>query len=279
MARYKINKTFEVARVGEWNGTKITPEMLQEVERNNKSAKSPIIRGHVNYPAGSEAEGYIENPRVNGDRLLFDAVLYDDLAKDFESEKFINHSVEIKPYTSIGAFVPALALLGAEAPGMKGLQVFNEKEETILHFNEKINQEVNMDFEKELSLVKTELEKGYNEKLEAEKLSFAEYKENAEKKLKEANEKIAELTGKIDEQKKATFAEMADQKVKELPEADQKAKKEKLMKFSEKCETVEEFKEYLSEVNYKSTKVELPADEPLKFSEESEINEFNSPAR
>ena len=118
--RFKISNRVEVAKVGTWNNFPMTAEILQEAAINS-DIKVPIRRGHVDIKAGEPAEGYLTNLGFNGNALEADRVLFDSLAEDWESDKFINQSIDLSKRGD-KYFLSAMALLGAESPGVKGLK-------------------------------------------------------------------------------------------------------------------------------------------------------------
>jgi hypothetical protein len=277
MARFKIKDKTKIAKVGTWNGHDITELMLKEIV-NNSDAKIPITRGHVKIQDGDIAKGNISALHYEDGALYAERTLYDDLAEDWEEERFINQSVEMNKYNGKWA-ISALALLGAEPPGMKGLAFCEEIKENVIRFTEKLNEEVIMP-------ENNEFQKGYEAGLLAKEneltLKFSEEKEQASKDLElkfneaieKKNEEIAELKKNIEDQKKLQFNEKIEEVVKTVPEKDREEVKAELIKFSEKLEY--DMFAVLAD-KYKVEEIKVPEVRQFKETEKSEEikNEFD----
>lgn len=125
-------KNREVFRVGTHNGDKYTHKDLDGmVAAFHEMDFLPAIKiGHAQ--TGSEAYGYVDNLRRDGDRLLADFTHIDDAVKDkVESRKLARVSGEVywnfdrngKKYPRV---LGAVALLGHEIPGVAGLKPLYE---------------------------------------------------------------------------------------------------------------------------------------------------------
>ena len=166
---YKIKNRVEVAKVGTWNDFNITEDILKEALKYS-DVKIPIRPGHTPIVAGAKSHGFLENPQVLNGSLFYDQTLLDDTAKDWEQNKYINRSIDLSKrngkYT-----VSAMALLGVEAPGIKGLRTFTEDNKTIIRFTQKIKKEVTMP---ELKTFSDGFEEGRKAESNSLTLKFAE---------------------------------------------------------------------------------------------------------
>lgn len=129
----------ELCRVGQWNastgGVQITPDVLRglaEASRDADADHVPIHPGHVDprFPALSDGEpamGWVQNVRVQGDRLVGDLANVPARLAAIIPKAFRRRSIEIaanvrrpdgtvRPYALHG-----LGLLGVEMPAVKGL--------------------------------------------------------------------------------------------------------------------------------------------------------------
>ncbi len=282
----KLKNKVEVAKIGKWNGFEFTPELLSELATNTAGQKIPITRGHTE--AGSVSQGYITNPEIIEDGLFYDQYLNGSLADDCENENFINRSIELKQYND-KYMISSLALLGAEAPGIKGLKTFKEDKFIKYIFTEKIKKEVLMsDYkdgftegqnakEKELTLKFSEDLKAQKETLKKE---FADETLTESDKLKATIKTLEEKVKTLGDEKKAglkeSFAEKIKEVVKDLPEKEQIEKTEKLIKFSEKFDNIKDFSEMINLFEKKDTKAVIPV---VTFSEDNKIiDEYSSKA-
>ena len=166
---YKIKNRVEVAKVGTWNDFNITEDILKEALKYS-DVKIPIRPGHIPIVAGAKSHGFLENPQVLNGSLFYDQTLLDDTAKDWEQDRYINRSIDLSKrngkYT-----VSAMALLGVEAPGIKGLRTFTENNKTIIRFTQKIKKEVTMP---ELKTFSDGFEEGRKAESNSLTLKFAE---------------------------------------------------------------------------------------------------------
>ena len=292
MDRFQIKDKRRIATVGTWNGHNITETMLKEAVKYSDS-KIPITRGHVDYSSGDISNGNLQNLTYSDGQLFAERTLYDDLAKDWQSEKFINESIEMQKHNGKWR-VSAMAELGAVAPGMKGL-AFSEStkgifyceeiikdNETILRFTEKLNNEVIMPDV-------NGYEKGYEAGRKAEKDSLTlQFSESNKKEVKEAidkvtltfseeikvkDSKIEELEKKVIDTEELQFSAKIDEVIATVPEKDQEAVKLELMEFREL--SFDKFKKVADK--YKVAEIKVP--ETRQFSETNEtqepLNEYN----
>ena len=135
----------EIFAPGTWNGFKFGMEDLDEIARNTASlmgkrthqppvkafkgfAKPPAKLGHtedqrlLGQADGDPALGWLENIRVQGQRLLADLMNVPDiLAQAIDKKLYRKVSVELKHVQHLGWFVDGLALLGADLPAVKTL--------------------------------------------------------------------------------------------------------------------------------------------------------------
>jgi len=290
MPKYQINNKIEVAKVGTWNDFPITEEILQEVVSCNSGQKSPVRAGHTDIKKGAKAQGYITNPSIKNGSLWFDQVLYDDLARDFENGYFINRSMDLSKRND-KYMISSLALLGAEAPGIKGLRTFKDEEDNeVLRFTEKINKEASMPtYEEgfkagqvaktnELTLkFQDDSKKEIDKVKEIHKEEIVIFQDN-EKKLN------GEITGLKEAAKKSEdlkFSEKIKEVVGKFPDAEQAEVEKDLKEFADSGMVYEVFAEvaYMKRPEKMEFSEEKDFSEKNKFSEEKEIDEYNSPAR
>lgn len=282
MASFELRNRIEVAKVGTWNDFPITEEILKEAALNTKG-RVPIRPGHVEIKAGDKAYGYLENPKFEKNGLWFDQILYDETAKDWQDGYYINRSMDLSKRNN-KYMVSAMALLGAEAPGIKGLETFKDEDIETLRFTQKINNEVVMPEIKTFS-------DGYTEgrtAREAElKLEFADEKKAAltnqekeltlkfDEKLKEKDSKIEELEKKVEETEKKRFSDKIAEVKAKFPEEKQEAIETELKEFSEKMD----FETFAKVADMKQPEtIEFSESKKVEFSEKI-IDEYNSPAR
>jgi len=127
----KLKKKWEVAKVGKWNDFPITEDILKDIEKNNASMTAPIRPGHTEIKSGQKCEGSLTNPVFEDGSVVFDIELKEGLAESWQNGEYINWSMDLKKYPDIGWAVSGLALLGAESPGIKGLQEIEYSETSV----------------------------------------------------------------------------------------------------------------------------------------------------
>jgi hypothetical protein len=225
----KLNKRIEIAKVGNWNGFDITESMLKEMHSNFQ--KVPIRAGHTTITKGQKTDGLILSAYYENGILSGDIELSEQLAEDYKNNKYISWSMDANKYNN-GWNITALALLGAEKPGIKGLKE--------LQFSED-NQKLNITFQEVQDMDTAEIKK---ELAETVKLAMSEMMskddENAElkKEIEMLKAKIAELESKNLEMSETVlqFAEK-EKTEKEKALADHNAKvearKTEIMQFNE----------------------------------------------
>ena len=278
MSRFKLKNKVEIAKVGTWNDFEMTEAILKEAAENSDS-RIPIRRGHTTIKPGEPTDGYLSNLRFDGNALLADQVLFDELAQDWKEERFINRSIDLSKRGD-KYFVSAMALLGAEAPGVKGLRTFSEDNKEIIRFTDKLKKEVNMDgfkegYEAGLKAAKDELtlefsekqEKVLNEKVEELTKQFNDT-------ISEKDAKIKELEDKFTEQAEKQFNDKVEEVLNTISEDKKEEVKTELLEFKELP-----FEKFAKIANkYKEEQVQIP--ETREFSEEKgeEVSMYNSKA-
>ena len=268
----KLKNTIEIAKVGTWNDFEMTPEILEEAAQNS-DLRIPIRRGHTDIKPGQASEGHLENLRFDGNAILADQILMGNLAKEWQEERFINRSIDLSKRGD-KYFISAMALLGAEAPGVKGLKTFKEDQVKILRFTEKLNEVIMAEFKD----WKEAFEAGRQAERDALKLQFSEKeKKTVDEITLKFNEKIEkvekenkELKTKLEDQKKLQFNEKIDEVIKTVPEKDQEVVKTELLKFSETL-PYDLFAKVADKYKVEPIKIE----NQMQFSETAEKQDFD----
>ena len=248
---YKIKNRVEVAKVGTWNDFNITEDILKEALKYS-DVKIPIRPGHTPIVPGAKSHGFLENPQILDGSLFYDQTLLDDTAKDWEQNKYINRSIDLSKrngkYT-----VSAMALLGVEAPGIKGLRTFTEDNKTIIRFTQKIKKEVTMP---ELKTFSDGFEEGRKAESNSLTLKFAEdvkkqkevetvkFADNEAKlllKIKSLEATIKELQAKGKETEAKRFTDKITEVASKFTETKQEEVKKDLKEFADSGMTFDIF--------------------------------------
>ena len=209
----KVIKGVEIFSVGNWNGDNYTQKDLEEMVKafnDNPSIKPYLKLGHDSKQKllqsdGYPAAGWIDRVYIKGSKLCADFVdipskIYDLIVnkayKKVSSEIFWNIKVGDKTYSRMLA---AVALLGADTPGVMNLNDILAMYKTLENNYEKIGSGDAMDLkefstngkedvmsktEKEIELeLKLQAAKEEAEKLEVEKKEFASKQAEAQKEI------------------------------------------------------------------------------------------------
>lgn len=258
MADLKHKKGVEIFSVGNWNGTDITSDDLNDMVKafeENKSYQLPLKLGHdkdqkILQNDGYPAAGWIERIYRKGDKLIADfkdipAKIYQLIEnkayKQVSSEVFFNVDVAGKKYRKMLAGV---ALLGADVPGvmnlndmlaMYGHKQYESAHKIICDVDQEIKTEIHF-FHKETKMEKTALEVKLEQELAEQKALFTKQQDDAkaaqEKALaleKEAQE-LREFKAKAEEEKKQLAAEKLEaEKKTQLVKFTSELKEAKLM--------------------------------------------------
>ena len=112
----------ELARVGDWNGEKLTEKELEDVVKNFKG-EVPVVLGH-NYADFMPAFGWVKRVWKEGDSLYGEVELSDILKDAYEAGLYKKWSVGLRKGES-GWYLHHLAFLGAVPPRIKDLKVVN----------------------------------------------------------------------------------------------------------------------------------------------------------
>ena len=132
-------KAVDIFSVGKWNGTTITEKDLDDIvdafESTKEHAKPMLKLGHNDDQKmladdGLPAAGWIENLRIEGDKLVCDFIdlpekvyklIVDGSYRYVSSEIFWNIEINGKEYRRM---LSGCALLGTEMPAVMGLNDF-----------------------------------------------------------------------------------------------------------------------------------------------------------
>lgn len=126
----------EVFAVGTWNYMKFVSEDLEAIAKNTNKLfednehKPPLKAGHDDYQTlldgqydGDPALGWIENLRVEDDKLLADLIGVPDIVVEaIEKKLYRTVSVELDYIRHFGWILTAVALLGADLPAVKDIK-------------------------------------------------------------------------------------------------------------------------------------------------------------
>lgn len=168
----------EIFRVGTWNGDKYTESDLDEIVNAfpDVGYKPPVKLGHKE-SSGAPAYGYVKSLRRVGDKLVADFMdLPSKVFEAIKNRRFDSVSSEIffnlkRGGQTFKRALKAVALLGAEIPAVAALKPLRESfngATAVAHCYTLSNEVIDMDLN------------------------------SLQSDLKAANEKIAELTAKID---------------------------------------------------------------------------------
>lgn len=201
----------EIFGVGTWNGMKFTSEDLQEIAKNTNKVlskgnhKPPLKLGHSTSQIlkgqsdGDPAMGWIENIKVQGQKLIADFVKVPNiLVGAFKEGLYRQVSVEMRHIDHTGWILTGVALLGADLPAVKTLNDL----EAFLSESFNADNSVVIEQEGELCFSTTEpILKGHEmsdqamQELEALKAKLAAVEaENASFKVKETEKNFSEKT-------------------------------------------------------------------------------------
>lgn len=123
----------EVFAVGTWNHQKFVQDDLEEIARNTTALmnagtlKPPLKLGHdaqviEGQMDGDPAMGWVQNLRVQGDKLICDFVdVPDVIVRAIQAKLYAQVSVEMRYIENTGWLLTAVAILGADAPAVKTL--------------------------------------------------------------------------------------------------------------------------------------------------------------
>ncbi len=124
--------TLELLKIGTYNGTEITPELLDEIVKNSGN-RVPVVFGHGPegengrpLPAfsGMPSAGIVTELQRVGDSIVGDVELSPWAASQWNNFEYHNWSAGIA-VGSEGAYLWHLALLGAEPPAIKDLKIIS----------------------------------------------------------------------------------------------------------------------------------------------------------
>ena len=111
----------EIFRVGEYPQGTYTTDDIDEIVSNYDPDffESPTSIDHVQE---GPALGWVKQLRRQGDLMLADVEVSDELADALKEKKFANRSVEIARLPEKGKYLKALTFLGVKVPQVKGLK-------------------------------------------------------------------------------------------------------------------------------------------------------------
>lgn len=264
METFKIQNV-EIFSVGKWNGDDYTKEDLQTIVESYNETKDgipPFLKlGHngdqkLAKQFGSEGKpaiGWVENLRVQGDKLVADFTdvpkkIYELIQKrayrKVSSELFINLKTKEKTFKKV---LGAVALLGAETPGVYNLA-------DIMKMYAQAGEEAELKIYNESAQDITVESLNFNQ---GDKMTKTEAEIKLELELKAKNEEAAKLEEA--NKKFAADAQAQTQELADLKEFKAKAEKEKqeLLQAAETAR-IEKFVTGL-----KADKLCTPAMEPL----------------
>ncbi len=270
----KLNKRIEIAKVGNWNGIDLTAEMLQQMHANFQ--KVPIRPGHTTISKGQKTDGALLQSYYENGILSADMELSEQLAEDYKNNKFISWSMDNNKYDN-GWNITALALLGAEKPGIKGLKEiqFSEDNQTLnITFQEV--QSMNLTPEEIKAIALATITEMKAAGIEPEMADSSE----KDKEIEMLKAEIASLKGESvkKDEKIAEFAEKETKAIEQI-KADHNAKvesrKSEIMQFSEPEAVQFEnlFKDkpetaiFMERYSVKDTRAAEPKQTALQFSE------------
>lgn len=271
----KLQKRIEIAKVGNWNGINLTSDMLQEMHNNFQ--KVPVRPGHTAIMKGQPTNGALLQSYYENGILSADMELSESLADDYKNNKYIAWSLDANKYDN-GWNVTALALLGAEKPGIKGLKEIQFSEDNqklnIITFQEVQNMDLTPEEIKAIAVATVEEMKAAG--IEAEMPDTSEKDKEIEM-LKAEIEKLKGESVKMSESLLQFAEKEKTEKEKQLAyhNAKVEARKTEIMQFSEPeaLEFEKLFKDkpetaiFMERYSVKDTRVPEPKKEPLQFSE------------
>lgn len=220
-------KDVEIFATGTHNGEKITLKDLQDMVTafNELDFKPALKPGHVKDETGLPALGYVDNLRIAGHKLIADFVdLPEEIFNSIKNKRFGRVSAEVfynfqRAGKNFRRALKAVALLGAEIPGVSGLKplhdMFSATEyEACKTFDYDPSEEMKMEGEElmsRLAAVEAKLADAEQEKKNVEKQFTAQKSEfdEAQSKLKNLQAQLIERD--IDEKvKQVRFPAIAD---------------------------------------------------------------------
>ncbi|MEQ8577572.1 MAG: hypothetical protein RIC57_03540 [Balneola sp.] len=201
-----MKKFYEIIRAGKYPQKNLTEQDIQDLAKNYDPnfQEAPVKIGHK---GNNFAYAWIDELKAEGSKLMASFKEVTGELKQLSAEKKLKrHSAEI--YSNLqgkGIYLKGLAMLGAEAPAVKGMQPieFSEGESESIEFEE--SPSFVDDFSFEFYKEKAERLSGENEQLEA---SLKEEKKKT-KSFSEENEAI-QFT-----QRQADFEAFLDQGIEE----------------------------------------------------------------